>query len=423
MTDMLTNKTYISLPVNPNALKKTNRQLSILLEISDFLSTERDLLELLHGVLSKILNIFDMDAGRIYMMDKDEAFLYLAAHQGIDAEGLEKINMDDGFTGKSARTRSFIAQHVLDLQDKKRAGLLQSKGLRHVICVPLITMDRVTGVMNLATGGMLRLDQEKIDLLTAIGNQIAVAVNNVLLHQELKNQIQIIRDEKEMVKFFAYSVSHDLKSPSVGLYALTKRLQEKHAQQMNEKGQEVCDQIMKTAGQMVDLVEKINAFIQTREAKLQLEKFCMKEVIETIRNENAPVLKRRKISWRNPQFFPVIVADKSDFYRVFRNLVENALKYGGKDMRELRLDYRDEGDFHTFSMSDDGVGLRERDKESVFDLFRRHETSRGQSGSGLGLAIVKEIAEKHKGRAWVERGSDRGVTFSFSIYKNLETSG
>ena len=64
---------------------------------------------------------------------------------------------------------------------------------------------------------------------------------------------------------FVYTVSHDLKSPAVGLYGLARRLHEKYDHLLDEKGRMTCEQILKTSKQMVDLVEKINEFIRARE--------------------------------------------------------------------------------------------------------------------------------------------------------------
>lgn len=420
MISMLANSEDISLPVAPIGFRQKNRQLSVLLDISDFLSTKTDLSELLYGVLDKIMQTFDFEAGRIYLMHMDGDSLYLAAYRGMDVTGLEKVNLADGFTGKSARTRSFIAQHVSELEDRMRARYLESMGLRYIICVPLITMDRVTGVMNLATGEKIGLDRKTIDLLTTIGNQIAVSVNNLKLAHELRNQIQVLKDKKEMVKFFAYSVSHDLRSPAVGIYGLVNRLQENYGHLLDEKGRTICGHILQTSGQILQLVERINEFIRSREVPLSFERFSLREVFDSIREEFIDELERRRVRWRDQESLPKIVADRLAITRSLRNLVENALKYGGRDMQELRFTYREDAAFHILSVTDDGVGLREEDQKSVFDLFQRHATSRGQSGSGLGLAIVREIAERHQGKAWVEKGNERGATFTISISKQLE---
>ena len=162
---MLSNKKYISIKFSEAKLKKRNRDLSILLEMSNFLSTSMELKDLLTGVLSKVLKYFDEEAGRIYLMDGEGQSLNLAAHQGIEIEGLEKMNISDGFSGKAVRTKSFIAQHISELEDKKRESLLSGKGLKIIICVPLINMDNVVGVMNLGASGMIQLDQNKVDVL------------------------------------------------------------------------------------------------------------------------------------------------------------------------------------------------------------------------------------------------------------------
>jgi len=419
---MLSNKKYISIKFSEAKLKKRNKELSILLEISNFLSTTLEVKDLLAGVLSKVLEYFDEEAGRIYLMDGGGQSLNLAAHQGMEIEGLEKMNISDGFSGKAARTKSFIAQHISELEEKKRESLLSGKGLKIIICVPLIIMGNVVGVMNLATSGMIQIDQNKVDVLMAIGNQIAVAANNARLYGDLKNKSQIIKEKMEMIKFFSYSVTHDLKSPAIGVYGFAKRLKEKYRAILDKRGQSYCDQILKTSEQMVLLLEKINAYIAVKEAPINLEDVNMKEITEEIRNEFSDRLKKRRIRWSEPDIIPEITADRLDLVRIFRNFVDNALKYGGEDLHEIKIGYKEDKTFHVFSFSDDGVGIKGEDKEKLFKLFQRSETSKGKAGSGLGLAIVKEIAERHQGEVWVETNTNKGATFYISISKDLNAN-
>ncbi|MCD6298028.1 MAG: GAF domain-containing protein [Deltaproteobacteria bacterium] len=420
---MLFDKEYISVKFSRSKLKQRNRELSVLLEMSNFLASRIDQKSLLNGALSKVLEYFDLEAGRIYLMDEGGRYLYLSAHHGMEPHGLERVNIDEGFSGKSARTRSFIAQYVSELEDKKRATLLSDKGFRIIICVPLIIMDRVAGVMNLATSKTIELDQGNIDLLTAVGNQIAVAVNNVMLHEDQKNKIEALKEKTETIKFFAYTVSHDFKSPVTGIYGITRLLREKYGHILDEKGREYCDQIMKTAEHMVAVVEKLNAYIKTKEDLFNFERIKVKEVIETIRSQFATVFKKRRIRWSEPEILPEIVADKLALSSVFRNFVDNALKYGGDDLCEIKIGYKEDESFHIFSFSDDGIGMKAGDETEIFKVFKRNETSKGTSGSGLGLAIVTEIAKSHQGRVWVDTGTQKGMTFHISISKALEVTG
>jgi K+-sensing histidine kinase KdpD len=419
---MLSDKKYISIAFDEAELKERNRELSILLEMSNFLATSMNMKDLLAGALSKVLGYFDLEAGRIYLADDEGKHLNLIAHQGIQPYRLEKMRIDEGFSGKAFRTKSFIAGHVSEMEDRDRVPLLSAKGFKIIICVPLISLGEVGGVMNLATSKMITLDQNKVDLLTTIGNQIAVAANSEKLNQELQDKIQRLKEKTEMIQFFAYSVSHDLKSPAIAVYGFAKRLKDKYGDILDERGSAYCDQILKTAEQMVSLLEKINAYIAAKEVPLHFEKVKVKELTEEIRAQFSAKLNERQIKWSEPDILPEIVSDRLSLIRVFGNFVDNALKYGGDDMLEIKVGYQENEAFHVFSFSDDGVGIKGDDKENIFELFQRHETSKGKAGSGLGLSIVKEIAQRHMGEAWVETNSEKGITFYISISKDLNVN-
>jgi signal transduction histidine kinase len=237
-----------------------------------------------------------------------------------------------------------------------------------------------------------------------------------------RNQIEkALKQSSEKIKFFAYSISHDLKSPAIGLYGLTKRLQKDYADDLDEKGQRYCEQILKTAEQIAALVEQINVFISTKESPLTIERFALKEVLQVIREEFSSQLSIREIRWSEPDSIPEIEADRLSIIRALRNLVDNALKYGGDALSEINIRYKGSGKSHIISIKDNGIGLKERDShQDIFAPFIRKKTSKGIQGSGLGLAIIREIAEKHGGDAWLELGRGRGITFYISIPKNLQ---
>lgn len=416
---MRVERQYISVKVGDAPLGEDQRALPILLELSDFLSLSLPLKDVLDGVLTKVLGWFGLNAGRIYLFDDAEEYLELAACQGVEAGGLERVMVTEGFTGKAARTGSFIAQHVSELEDAKRVAFLQGKGFRVIFCVPLIAMGRVLGVMNLASNRDIELGTREMDLLIVIGNQLAVAVNNARLYEALTAKVTELKRQKEAIEFFAYSVSHDLKSPAIGIHGLTSRLMKGYGSFLDEKGRHYCQQILKGAEQVVRLVDRINAYIMAKESVLRLGEVSMKEVMETIRAEFADALKRRGVSWQESEVLPSIVGDKILLTRIFRNLVDNALKYGGDRLSRICIRYREETDRHVFSVGDDGVALKVEDPDRLFQLFRREETSAGVEGTGLGLATVKEIAERHQGTVWLETGVEQGTIFSVAISKDL----
>ena len=236
---------------------------------------------------------------------------------------------------------------------------------------------------------------------------------------ERKEAEEALRESAENIKLFAYSVSHDLKSPSVGIYGIAKLLARQCAGKLDEKAKLYIEQILKAAEQIASLVELINVYISTKETPLSLEKVRMKQILRMIRDEFSTQLNIRGIQCVEPKELPSIRVDRLSILRVIRNLIDNALKYGGDELSEIRIGYEKTADSHIFSVTDDGAGIKGKDYEKIFEFFQREESSTGAEGTGLGLAIVKEIIELHSGNVWVKHGTEKGMTFYVSISRNL----
>lgn len=237
--------------------------------------------------------------------------------------------------------------------------------------------------------------------------------------EERRRAEEALKDASEKLKFFAYSVVHDLKSPTIGIHGLTKRLSKYYRDVLDEKGRTYCDQILKVSEHIAALVDKVNVYIATKEAKLSIEKVNVGEILQMLREEFSAQLHLRRIDWRMPETAVEVNADRLSLLRAFRNFVDNSLKYGGERLSRISMGYEESKEFHIFSVSDDGKGLKAEDCEKIFGAFERDEASRGVEGAGLGLTIVKEIAAQHGGRVWVEPKTKKGTTFFISIAKHL----
>jgi PAS domain S-box-containing protein len=236
---------------------------------------------------------------------------------------------------------------------------------------------------------------------------------------EQKKAEKALQESTERLKFFAYSVSHDLKSPAIGAYGFAKRLSERYRDSLDETGRHYCDQIAAASEQIAVLVDQINLFMAAKEVPLNLEAVDVKEILQRIREDFSPQLQVRQIDWQEPDQIPSLNADRLSLSRILRNLVDNALKYGGTDLSHIRIGYREKEDHHLFFVEDNGAGIKGEDAQKIFGVFMRRKNSKGVQGTGLGLAIVKEMAERHGGRAWVEPGSKGGSVFYVSISKAL----
>jgi light-regulated signal transduction histidine kinase (bacteriophytochrome) len=102
--------------------------------------------------------------------------------------------------------------------------------------------------------------------------------------------------------------------------------------------------------------------------------------------------------------------------QVFQNIMENALKFSGKEPPHITVSAVKKGGFFEFAVKDNGIGIDMKYSEKIFELFQRLHGREEFEGTGIGLAICKKILERHGGRIWVEsEGEGRGSTFYFTL--------
>lgn len=238
--------------------------------------------------------------------------------------------------------------------------------------------------------------------------------NKRRLVQRLASE-NLVREQSEKIQLFAYSVAHDLKNPIIAIHALARILNKRHLDSLDEKSRQYCAQIEKSAEQVSALVDQINAFISSKEQPLKIEPLNLVEICHTIRAENEHRLKERDILWREPLQVDTLHADRLVILRILRNLVDNALKYGGEGLSEIAISRKESARFHTIRVANDGKPLAPEDCRNIFQRYKRHCADSRVEGTGLGLAIVKELVGLHGGQVWVESDGKQGVIFSFTI--------
>jgi signal transduction histidine kinase len=236
---------------------------------------------------------------------------------------------------------------------------------------------------------------------------------------ELAQANEKIKESSDKIKRFAFSVSHDLKNPAIGIFGLTKRLFNDYSGNLDVKGKNICTQILHAAEQIAFLVENINLYITTKEMPIRYEPLKLNDICRIIREEFSAHISARGIEWSQPNSDLTIKADKLSLLRALRNLVDNSFKYGGDSLSRISIIYRDTEEYHVISVADNGIGLLDDDSEKIFGLFFRGKTLKKIEGTGMGLAIVKEIAEQHGGDVWAESVHNKGMTISMSFSKLL----
>lgn len=223
------------------------------------------------------------------------------------------------------------------------------------------------------------------------------------------------KKEKELSdrqKNFLLSVTHELKSPIASTKLQLQTLQ-KH-ELAREKQLEIIANAINDADRLNNLVENIllAAKIENSVFTLNKEQYNLSEYItdgmkQTISSFNY----RQKILLDiDPNIYMKI--DRTSFPSIILNLLENAVKYSSEDS-SIILKLKKNNEKILLSVSDEGVGISEGDRERIFEKFYRagNEETRKTKGTGLGLYIVKYLVEEHGGSIQIKNNAPKGSIF------------
>ncbi|MEM8900880.1 MAG: ATP-binding protein [Bacteroidota bacterium] len=228
--------------------------------------------------------------------------------------------------------------------------------------------------------------------------------NLVFEHDQLEKKLESRDFEME---HFSKVASTDLKGP---LNQITQLLSNP------PKGpEETTEKIRVQAERMKDLIDAL--LIYSLSGKNQYQPIfvdlneIMKEVISglefQIHSNNAKV-----------HYFslPSIWADRIQMIRLFRNMLENAIKFRGKENPIITVTHSldEENDRFVFAVEDNGIGISPELYEEVFLIFRKFN-KKDSPGLGMGLALCKKIVEIHKGKMWLRSAVGQGTTFYFTL--------
>ena len=172
-----------------------------------------ELEQILNSALDKVLEVAKVRAGSIYLLDMGTQELILAAYRGLSlgfAREAARFELGESLTGWVGQSGEPIVVDDLLQEPRLMTSLASKEGMRSFMAVPLKSRDKVLGVMNLADSQNHLFTSQDLQLLTSIGNQIGVAVENARLYQNMRFYIRhITRAQEEERKRIARELHDD----------------------------------------------------------------------------------------------------------------------------------------------------------------------------------------------------------------------
>ena len=206
---------------------------------------------------------------------------------------------------------------------------------------------------------------------------------------------------------FAYAASHDLRAPLRGIANLAQWIEEDLADTLTDDSRQMLELMRSRMHRMESLIDGILQYSRagrTHEPPADVDVGTLvADVVDLIAPQHGSIVIAPDL--------PVVFSERLPLQQVFQNLIANALKHGGPQVR-VEVTGRDAGDWWEFRVSDNGPGIPPEFHDRIWGIFQTLQPRDEVEGTGIGLSLVKKLVEAQGGRVAVASAPGRGATFS-----------
>ncbi|MCD7973058.1 MAG: ATP-binding protein [Candidatus Azobacteroides sp.] len=221
------------------------------------------------------------------------------------------------------------------------------------------------------------------------------------------------------------NIAHELRTPITSIRGFLETLINQKDSVPQEKQQGFLERAYTQVIRLSEIVQDISLITKTEEAphRFQIEQVEIKPLLEELKSDMEIQLEKQKIN------LEISVPDQTQLngnrtllYSIFRNLIENSVRYGGEGIDIKISNYTEDKDFYYFSYYDTGKGVGAAHLNRIFERFYRINEGRTREtgGSGLGLSIVKNAVLFHKGEIVAKERIGGGLEFLFTLKKDVK---
>ncbi len=238
---------------------------------------------------------------------------------------------------------------------------------------------------------------------------------NAKLEQRVIERTAQLETSNKELEAFAYSVSHDLRSPLRAIDGFSRIILEDYADKLDTEGHRLINIVRTNAQQMDQLITDLLMLSRATRTEMQCIPVNMTILVQSVYHEIATPNIQGRFTFFLASL-PTALGDPVLLRQVWRNLLDNAIKYTSpKDSPCIEIDCSLESNMHVYFIKDNGVGFNPSYTHKLFGVFQRLHKAEEFVGTGIGLAIVQRIIHRHGGQVRAEGQINEGATFYFSL--------
>ncbi len=412
-------------------IRRRNRELVVLNSIAETLSYTLDLRESVHRTLCQMLELFELDAASLYLFENDDVTVRRVAavgHQSEHAKTFPVLTLPAGLIQQLRTTHAtFLSVQGLPLPGLARE-MLRKEGIKSAYVVTLWAKEKIIGGLVVGSRKVREFSVADISLLTAVGSQVASAVDHSRLYEETRQayehlrrtQEQLVHSEKlAAVGQLISGVAHELNNPLTAILGYSQLLSS--SGEVGPQALGYSEKLYKQAQRTHRIVQNLLSF--ARQHKPERVPVRLNSILEdtlALRDYDLR-MSHVRVHLNLASELPSVPADPHQLQQVFLNLINNAV--------DAILEVGTEGDLSVRTWADGGKAFVEfldngpgvKDTSRVFDPF--YTTKPVGKGTGLGLSICYGIITEHGGSIEVRNAPERGAIFRVALPLRSDVRG
>ena len=438
-------------------LRRNNRHLTLLNQISHRVAEGHDLAQTLEIILDEVVRSFSISGGGIFLTEHRGTEMKLALHRNIPdnvVEELGRIQPGMGLAGKVVETGRPRMSTNLQNDHRRISSAVFTDNWRAFLAVPFIAEEETLGVLFVFDRGQRLFNREDVRLIQAIGRQVGPILKNAELFDELKwqhrlnfasmrelersrsalrNHLELLEQNhralqslNHMKSTFLSLASHELRTPLTTIMSGTEFLLDAAANQLGETERHAMDVIIRGSERLNHIVDNLleAARLEAKVLYMEREAFNPLLIIKEVVEEHQSDCANRGLHLELTEFpeYSMVRGDAHHLKRAFNRLMENAVKFtpeGGwirvsgretsaediasraevlKPFSQNFFSNRLKDKYLEVAVCDSGIGLAKDDQLKIFDKFHEigeisSHSSSRKSFGGKGVGLGLTLAK------------------------------
>ncbi len=408
-----------------NEVLRQNQRIQALYEIESAIVSTLDRERLLETLFDKIGSLLSYSAITVRLLNKETQQLEPVASRNLD-QGLWKKEFElyKNMSGRGLSKAVFEKRApvvVENVQTDPRTGnpeFFRKQGLVSYIGIPLVAEGQILGVLGFYMREKHWFAKEEGEFLSALGREVAIAIHNSQLYEQIKNQAAALELANKGKDEFMNMMSHELRTPLNVIMGYAQVLSEGVFGKISDQQATGLQKIIFHSKELFRLVSDILQVgrIEAGRVRGKFEDVNINDLLAELRSSyDIPAKKNFTLQWSVAPALPVVKTDAERLKHVLQNLINNAVKF--TETGSVTVSARFVSDTIEFKVKDTGIGIEQEKLPTIFEMFRQVDSSdtRSYGGVGVGLYIVKKFTELLKGTIEVESLPGQGSTFTLVL--------